>query len=278
MRRLLGAAASASGLCAASIAAAGPSIDISDAAARVTVSPEPRSDIRVDIFKPDPRLPLRVWTFGGRTYVDGGLWGRLRGCGVRAGQPVARVVGLPDIALAALPLVVVRTPMDVHISVAGEVWGQAGRSNSIELGNSGCGGWAVGDVRGRLKVGQAGSGDTRTGAAGAAELSATGSGSITTGAIGGPVVAMNVGSGDIDIASVNGPLNARIAGSGRVQVAAGRATSMQASIAGSGGVTLNGVAGSLKATVMGSGDIRVAKVTGAVSKSVMGSGVVRVGS
>jgi hypothetical protein len=89
---------------------------------------------------------------------------------------------------------------------------------------------------------------------------------------------MNVGSGDIDIASLNGPLNVRIAGSGQVRVAAGRATSMQASIAGSGGVTLNGVAGSLRATVMGSGDVRVARVTGAISKSVMGSGVVQVGS
>jgi hypothetical protein len=277
MRRLLGAMASASGFCAATIAAAAPSIEINNAAARVTVSPEARADIRVDVFKPDRRLPLRVWTFAGKTYVDGGLWGRLRGCGARAGQPIARVAGLPDIPLAALPLVVVRTPMDARITVGGEVWGQAGRSNSFELGNGGCGGWAIGDVRGKLKVSQAGSGDTRTGAAGAAELSATGSGSIVTGVIGGPVTAMNVGSGDINIASVNGPLSARIAGSGQVHVAAGRATSMQASIAGSGGVTLNGVAGSLKATVMGSGDIRVAKVTGAVSKSVMGSGVVRVG-
>jgi hypothetical protein len=278
MRRLLGAVAAASGLCVALDAIAAPSIEIENAAARVTLAPEARRDIRVDIFKPDPRLPLRVWTFAGRTYVDGGLWGRMRGCGARGGQPAARVRGLPDIPVDALPLIVVRTPMDARISVGGEVWGQAGRSNSLELGNSGCGGWAVGDVRGRLKVSQAGSGDTRTGAAGAAELSATGSGSITTGAVAGPVLAMNVGSGDINIASVNGPLNARIAGSGQVRIAAGRATSMQASIAGSGGVTLHGVAGSLRATVMGSGDVRVAHVTGAVSKSVMGSGVVQVGS
>lgn len=278
MRRLLGAVAAACGLCAAADAVAAPSIEISNAAARVTLAPEARRDIKVDIFKPDPRLPLRVWTFAGRTYVDGGLWGRLQGCGSRGGQPVARVRGRPDILVDALPLIVVRTPMDARISVGGEVWGQAGRSNSLELGNNGCGVWAVGDVRGRLKVGQAGAGDTRTGAAGSAELSTTGSGSITVGAVAGPVAAMNVGSGDINIASVNGPLNARIAGSGQVRVAAGRATSMQASIAGSGGVTLNGVAGSLKATVMGSGDVRVARVTGAVSKSVMGSGVVQVGS
>ncbi|MEJ0065502.1 MAG: DUF2807 domain-containing protein [Caulobacteraceae bacterium] len=278
MRRLMGAMASASGLCAASLAVAAPSIEINNAAARVTVSPEARSDIRVDIFKPNARLPLRVWTFAGRTYVDGGLSGRLRGCGLRAGKPVARVLGQPDIPIDVLPLLVVRTPMDARIAVGGQIWGQAGRSNSLELGASGCGAWALGDVRGRLKISQAGSGDTRAGAAGAAELSAAGSGSITTGAVAGPVMATNVGSGDIDVAAVNGPLNARIAGSGQVRVASGRATTMQASIAGAGGVTLNGVAGSLKASVMGSGDVRVAKVTGAVSKSIMGSGVVRIGS
>lgn len=278
MRRLLGAMASASGLCVAQVAFAAPPIEIDNAAARVVVLPEPRADIRVEIARRDPRLPLRVWSFAGRTYVDGGLWGRLRGCGISAGQPVARVLGLPDIPVAALPLILVRTPMDARVSVGGEVWGQVGRSATLELGNSGCGAWAVGDVRGKLKISQAGSGDTRAGAAGAAELSATGSGSIATGAIGGPLAVMNVGSGDITVAALNGPLEARVAGSGQVHVAAGRATSMQASIAGSGGVTLNGVAGSLKATVMGSGDVRVAKVTGPVSKSVMGSGVVRVGS
>ena len=278
MRRLLGAAAAAGGLCVAAGAVAAPSVEIDNAAARVTVAPEPRRDIRVVVSSPNPRLPIRVWSFAGRTYVDGGLWGRLRGCGGRAGQPLAKVLGQPDVPLDALPLIVIRTPMDAHIFVGGEVWGQAGRSESFELGNSGCGGWAIGDVRGRLRVSQAGSGDTRTGAAGSAELSATGSGSITTGAVAGPVTATNVGSGNISIASVNGPLNARIAGSGQVRVAAGHATTMQASIAGSGGVTLNGVAGSLKASVMGSGDVRVARVTGAVTKSVMGSGVVRVGS
>jgi hypothetical protein len=278
MRRLFGALASATGICAAPVAAAAPSVEIDNAVARVTVSPEPRADIRVDVIRTNPRLPLRVWSFAGKTYIDGGLRGRLRGCGLSGGQPVARVLGLPDLGLDAAPQVVIHTPMDVRLSVSGEVWGQAGRSNSLELGNSGCGAWSMADVRGLLKISQAGSGDSRAGGAGAAEISATGSGSIRTGAVAGPVVAMNVGSGDIDIASMNGPLDARIAGSGQVRVAAGRATSMQASIAGSGGVTLNGVAASLKASVMGSGDIRVARVTGPVSKTVIGSGVVRIGS
>jgi len=278
MRRLSGAMASAIGCFAVTAATAAPSVDINNAVARITVSPEPRADVRVDVIRPNPRLPLRVWSFAGKTYIDGGLWGRLRGCGLRGGQPVARVLGLPDAGFDAMPQVVIHTPMDVRLSVGGEVWGQVGRSNSLELGNSGCGAWSLADVRGLLKVSQAGSGDSRSGAAAAAELSATGSGSIRTGAIAGSVIAMNVGAGDIDIASINGPLNARIAGSGKVRIAAGRATSMQASIAGSGGVTLNGVAASLRASVMGSGDIRVARVTGSVSKSIIGTGVVKIGS
>ena len=278
MRRLLEALASAIGCCAASAAVAAPSVGIDNAVARVTISPEPRADVRVDVIRANPRLPLRVWSFAGKTYVDGGLSGRLRGCGLRGGQPVARVLGLPDSGFDVMPQVVIHTPMDVRVTVSGAVWGQAGRSNSLELANSGCGAWSVADVRGRLKISQAGDGGSRAGAAGAAELYVTGSGSVSTGAIAGPVIAMNVGSGDIDIASLNGPLNARIAGSGQVRVAAGRATSMQASIAGSGGVTLNGVAASLSASVMGSGDIRVARVTGPVSKTVIGTGVVRIGS
>jgi hypothetical protein len=278
MRRLLGALASVIGVGAATGALAAPSIEFNNAVARVTVSPEPRSDIRVEIVKANPRLPLRVWTFVGKTYVDGGLWGKLRGCGMRAGLPTARVAGMPDTTLDAMPQVVVHTPMDVRVAAGGEVWGQVGRSNSLDLDNTGCAAWAAADVRGKLRVNETGAGATRTGAAGAAVLSATGSGAIATGALSGPVVVMNLGSGDIDIASVNGPLSARIAGSGRVRIASGRATSMEASIAGSGGVSLNGVAGSLRASVMGSGDVRVARVTGLVSKSVMGSGVVRVGS
>src|SRR5471032_548761 len=111
MRRLLGAAAAASGLCLAASAIAAPSIEIDNAAARVSIVAEVRNDIRVDVPKPNPRLPLRIWTFAGRTYVDGGLWGRLSGCGMRGGQPLARVLGQPDIPLDALPLIVVRTPM-----------------------------------------------------------------------------------------------------------------------------------------------------------------------
>lgn len=280
MRRLLGALAAGFGLLLATgaEAAAAPSVEISNAVVRVVVSPEARPDVRVDIVRANPRLPLKVWSFMGRTYVAGGLQGRIRGCGGSIARPSALVRGVGQVGPDAIPQIVIHTPMNVRVAAGGAVWGQVGRSESLDLTNAGCGAWEAGNVRGAMRLSQAGSGATRAGSAGAVELSAAGSGAISAGVVDGPANVMDLGSGDIDIAAVNGPLSARIAGSGRVQVAAGRVSAMHASIAGSGGIALGGVAGSLKASVVGSGDIRVARVTGPVSKAVIGSGAVKIGS
>ncbi|HVN02183.1 MAG TPA: DUF2807 domain-containing protein [Caulobacteraceae bacterium] len=279
MRQLIGALAAACVTAVAGAASASaPTLQINDAVVRVTISPEARSDIQVEVVRGNPRLPLKIWSFLGRTYVDGGLWHRLRGCGGGFAQPYVTVAGVGPVSYAQMPQIVVHAPLDVRVAAGGAVWGVVGKSQSVDLGAAGCGAWALADVRGKLKVSQAGSGAVRTGSAAAAELYSSGSGSIATGPLAGPVTAINLGSGDIDIASMNGPLGARIAGSGRIRVNGGRATMMEASIAGSGDIALNGVAGSLKASIMGSGDVHVARVTGAVSKSVMGSGSVRIGS
>jgi len=281
MRRLSGASAAAVGLFWAASAVAAPFspvVEIQSAAAQVVVSPEPRSDILVEVVKANPRLPLRIWRFAGHTYVDGGLNLRLRGCGQRAGQPYANIAGLGEVSVDALPQIVVHTPLDARVAAGGAVWGKVGRSQNLDFANAGCGDWELANVRGKLKVKQAGSGVTRTGQAGAAELFVAGSGSIVTREVAGPVTAMNFGAGDIDVAALNGAFEARIAGAGRVRVAAGHASAMRASIAGSGGIALDGVADSLKASVTGSGDIRVTRVTGPVSKAIIGSGDVRIGS
>src|SRR5579863_8573208 len=276
MRWLLGPAALAASL-AASGALAAPAAQIDHAVLRVIVSPETRSDIKVEVTRANPRLPLKIWSFAGRTYIDGGLGHRIHGCGGET-QPGAYVTGVGDIGADAMPQIVIHAPMDARIAAAGAVWGQIGRTNSLELANAGCGAWQVANVRGKLKVSQAGTGVTRAGQAGSAELSVVGAGSIATREVQGPVNVTNLGSGDIDIASINGSLKASLAGAGHVRIAAGHASSMQATIAGSGGIVLGGVADSLKASVAGSGDVHVAKVTGAVSKAVIGSGDVRVGS
>jgi Putative auto-transporter adhesin, head GIN domain len=279
MRRSLGALAMGVGLVSAGAACAAPTVQIDNSVVRVIVSPEPRADIKVDIVKTNPRLPLRVWTFLGQTHVDGGFAGRrVRDCRGPATQPSAYVVGVGEVSADAMPQIIIHTPMDARVRAGGAVFGQVGRSASLDLADGGCGAWQVGNVRGRLKVSVAGSGEVRAGHAGAAELMAAGSGAIMTREVDGPVAAMNVGSGDIEVASVRGPLNARIAGSGHVRVAAGHASVMQASIAGSGDIALAGVADSLRVSVVGSGDVRVTRVTGPVSKAIVGSGEVRIGS
>jgi Putative auto-transporter adhesin, head GIN domain len=281
MRRLAGvavAAALAVGSQAGAAPFGAPTVDIRGAVAKIVISPEPRSDVAVEVVRADPRLPLRIWRFVGQTNVDGGLGRRLRACGLRNGQPYAIVAGIGEVSGDAIPKLVIHTPMDARIYASGAVWGQIGRTDSLDFANGGCGDWQIANVRGQLRVRQAGSGETHAGQAGSADLSTAGAGSIFTREVAGPVRAMNVGSGDIDVASLNGAFDARIAGSGRVRAQAGHASAMQASIAGSGDIALGGVADSLKASVVGSGDVRVARVTGPVSKAVIGSGAVRIGS
>jgi hypothetical protein len=278
MRLFVLALGMTAGLGAAQAAVAAPSLEISNAVVRVIVSPEPRADVRVEVTRANPHLPLRIWTFLGRTHVDGGLQWRIRGCSGSPAQPSAFVVGLGQVNADAMPQIVVHVPLEAQVSAGGAVFGQAGRSETFDLTNAGCGAWDVGAVRGRLRIMEAGSGAVRAGAAGSGELDAEGSGAITVGNVMGPLTVMNLGSGDVDVAAVNGPVNVRVAGSGHVRIAGGRATTLQVSVAGSGDVTMNGVAGELKASVMGSGDVRVARVTGPVSKTIMGSGAVRIGS
>lgn len=279
MRWLTGALATAGGAALAGAAMAAPAVEISHAVARVVISPEPRSDIKVEILRANPRLPLRVWSLFGRTYVDGGLPGwRVRGCHGTVAQPSAFVAGLGEVGPEQMPKILIHTPMTARVAAGGAVFGQVGRSASLDLSNAGCGDWQAGNVRGRLTVNVTGSGSVRTGVAGAAALSVAGSGGIATHDISGPLDAMNVGSGVIDVASVEGAFRAKIAGSGHVRVAGGHASAMQAQIAGSGDIALKGVADSLQASVMGSGDVRVLRVTGPVHKAIAGSGAVRIGS
>src|SRR5262249_8834150 len=98
MRWFTGALAAVGGVALAGAAAAAPSVGINHAVARVIVSPEPRADIKVEIVKRNPRLPLRVWTLFGRTYVDGGLAGsRVSNCRGPVTQPSVFVVGLGEV-------------------------------------------------------------------------------------------------------------------------------------------------------------------------------------
>jgi hypothetical protein len=279
MRALLILAASAAALgFAGTAAAADPSVKIKDAAARVVVIPEARSDVKVEFLTTNRSLPLTIRQRGSETIVDGNLKrNRINGCNSVMGKTVIHVRGVGDVKWEDIPQIEIRTPLNVEIGANGAVFGSVGRTDSLELGNAGCGDWTVANVKGKLELSQAGSGDAKAGSAGSAEINIAGSGDVTTQEIGGDLEINIAGSGGVKAASVAGALEANIAGSGDIVVAGGHSRSVEISIMGSGGVDFGGVAQKVDVSVAGSGDVRIARAEGPVSKSVAGSGEVIIG-
>ncbi len=277
MRIWQGAAFAGAMMAAGAAAAAGPSVEIRDAAVRVTIVPETRGDVSAVVVRANRRLPLTLSRNGASLVIDGGLRGRGLHCRSLFGRPGVWVMGVGDVARGDFPQVVIHTPMTVSVSAGGAVFGDLGRGAAVDLANAGCGDWTVANVEGPLAIHAAGSGDIRAGSAAAADIRVVGSADVYTRALRGGLRASASGSGDIHAQSVDGPLYVRVAGSGDVEVRGGAVTHMDAAVAGSGDVTLRGAAQSLDASVAGSGDITVGNVTGAVSRHVAGSGDVRIG-
>ncbi|MFC3076831.1 GIN domain-containing protein [Phenylobacterium terrae] len=276
MRRLIVSFAALAATAAATGAQAA-SVEIRDAVARVVVSPESRADVVVEVLTRNGRLPLEVRQAGDRVVVDGGLSRRIMNCSSRGGRTRVHVRGVGEVAYADMPQILIRTPRQVEVAADGAVFGEVGRAASVDLSNAGCGDWLLANVAGRMSIRQVGSGDTRAGAAGEADLQVAGSGDIVTRAIDGRLAIKVAGSGDVLVERVTGPMTVQVAGSGDVKVLSGQASAMDVTIAGSGDVDFGGDAASLSAKVMGSGDVRARAVRGQVTKTVMGSGDVIVG-
>jgi hypothetical protein len=275
---LAGAMATLVAATAQAAPSAPPALEIKDAVAQVTVIPENRADVRVDVIAPNARLPLKVRATRGRTIIDGGLTAhKIRQC--RGGGPdaVVRVAGVGAVPGRDMPQVVIRAPVDVDVSAGGAVFGAVGRSRSLTLGAAGCGDWTVANVVQTLRISLAGTVDAKTGSAGQAKLRVAGSGDMAAADVHGRLDVDIAGSGNVRVKSVAGPLDAHLAGSGDATVEGGRATAMTVSIAGSGNVVFHGTADTLDARIAGSGDVRVRQVRGRVRKAVIGSGAVRIG-
>lgn len=272
--RIILLAAAAAAIAGAAQAA---TIEIKDAVARVTVVPEDRREVRVEVITPNDRLPLGIRVSGDRTVIDGGLNRKIRNCRGAGERSAVEVRDVGAVSYADMPQVVIHTPRDVRIEAGGAIFGTVGRSGSLELGNSGCGDWTVANVDGDAKIVQAGSGDTRMGSSGALKVRVAGSGDVAASDVRGGLDVSIAGSGSARVKSVQGPLSISVAGSGDVDIDGGRATAMKVSIAGSGDIDFEGAAESLTARIAGSGDVRVTTVKGPISKTVMGSGSVRVG-
>jgi len=277
MRRSIALVGALTSLAAAGAASAA-SVAVKDAVARVTVIPETRSDVKVEIIATNPKLQLKIRSFGGRTIVDGDLDHKIRECHGIGERASVHVRGVGEVGWAEMPQIVIRTPREVDIDTGGAVWGMIGRSASLNLGNAGCGDWTVGNVEGRMRISQAGSGDTHAGSAGEAKVRVAGSGDTQLAEVKGGLEVDIAGSGDVTVVSVAGPTEVHVAGSGDVRVAGGKASALDIAVAGSGDVRFGGTAGNLKARIMGSGDVHVREVTGHISKTIMGSGGISVGS
>ena len=278
MRALLILAAGAAALGFAGAAQADPSVKIKDAVARVVVIPEARGDVKVEFLTTNQSLPLTVRQNGNQTTIDGGLrMNRINGCNSVMGKLTVHVRGVGNVRWEDIPQIVIRTPMDAEVGAAGAVFGSVGRADRLELSNAGCGDWTIANVKGKLELSQAGSGDTKAGSAGSAEINIAGSGDVKTQEIGGDLEVNIAGSGGVNTASVAGAIEANIAGSGDVTILGGRARSVDVNIMGSGDVDFGGVAEKVDVSVAGSGDVRIAKAEGPVSKSVAGSGDVIIG-
>lgn len=259
-------------------------IEIEDAVARVTVIPENRSDVLVEVQQGASGLPpVQVSRRGNTTFIDGGVEERrIRGCmgrgeGVNERHSV-EVRGVGRIEVENAPRIIIRAPMNVDVEAEGAVWGNVGRTSSLELANAGCGDWTLANVAGRLEIDVAGSGDVRAGTAGSAEVDIAGSGNVMLVSVANGLEVSVAGSGDVRVGRSDGRFVATIAGSGDVIVDAGRTDAVKARIAGSGDVRFAGVADSLSAQIAGSGDVRVARVSGPVNKAIVGSGDVIVGN
>jgi hypothetical protein len=278
MRALLLLATAAAALGFAGAAAAAPSVKIKDAVARVEVIPEARGDVKVEFLTTNQSLPLTIRQNGSDVTIDGGLrMNRINGCNTVMGKTVIHVRGVGDVKWEDIPQVVVRVPMTAEVAAGGAVFGNVGRTDHLDFANAGCGDWTVANVKGKLELSLAGSGDIKAGSAGSAEIDLAGSGDVRTQEIGGDLEINIAGSGGVTAASVNGKLEANIAGSGDVTVNGGHSPSVEVNVMGSGDVVFDGEAANVEVSVAGSGDVRIAKASGPVSKHVVGSGDVIIG-
>ena len=262
---------------AGAAAAAGPSVEIRDAVARVTIVPEDRADVKVEMITTNASLPIEVRTVGGTTLITGNLAHRINDCRGNREHPAAWVRGVGEIKFENMPQLVIHTPKAVVVDSSGAVYGAVGRAGSLDMQNSGCSGWTVADISGDASLRESGAGSVRMGSAARLALRLSGAGSVHATKVSQGLDATLSGAGGVDIDELNGPMTAHVSGVGHIKAAQGHATDIHASVSGVGGIDFGGDARSLDASISGFGGIRVKSVSGSVTKSVSGGGHVNIG-
>lgn len=275
---------------------AGDELNIRNLAAIVTITPEERTDISIEIDNNAGQLPMPTVTADeDRVTIDGQLRGRVRDCGDGGG---ARVRGYGDEQFdgAELPRITIRAPRALVVDRGGAGRTDIGPSQALNLDVRGCSLTTIGDVVGELAIDISGSGDVNAGAAQSLSADVRGSADVVTGAITSGATLDISGSGSVTIGSLAGELTSDERGSGSVTVQGGAITTatvdlsgsgdvtiaatvqdLDVSIRGSGGVSVTAAVGNIDAEIMGSGSVSAASATGRIHQEVRGSGEVSVG-
>lgn len=263
-------------LATAPIAQAAPAVEFRDAVVRVTVIPEDRPDVKVEVVRTNAKLPLVVRIVGDTTVIDGDLGHRISSCHGWGDDRRVHVRGVGDVDRNAMPEVVVHTPRAVAASSSGAVVGSVGRAASLDLRDSGCSAWTLGNVDGQAELHESGAGQIRMGSAGRLETHISGAAKIYAVEAHDLDVVLS-GAGLVRLERLTGPMEARVSGAGHIDVLDGRAAQMRAAVSGVGAIDFGGVADTLDASISGIGSIRVREVQGPVRKSVSGAGHVSIG-
>ncbi len=272
---------------------AGRALRVEHAAAVLNVIAEEREDISVAVRNPG-RAPMPLLSAAGGTItIDGRLQGRILNCRPEGG---ADLLGYGGLTREDLPVIEVRTPRAVALSIGGAVSTTIGEAGAVDLELTGCGPTRIGDVAGELEIEHSGSGDIEAGASASAAIDLAGSSDIALGAVRDALKVDLAGSGAVSATQLTGDLEVDTAGSGDVIIAGGAIKSAEIDIAGSGAVTaaasvqsasvsiagsgdvaFDGIVGALDAEIMGSGSVSARAVTGANRQRIMGSGEVTIG-
>jgi len=268
------------------------SIRLRHVAARVLVTAEDRSDISVEIDNPGG-APMPVVTLeGGRLTVNGQLRGRIGNCT----EEGVDLHGYGFTTYDRMPLITIRTPRTVDLSLTGAGRAEIGASDELNLDVNGCAHATAGDVSGAVEVNLNGSGQIVVAGGQEANIDVNGSGQVRIEAVRAGAESEVNGSGGVVIANLTGPLTMDNRGSGSLEVLGGAVTEADIELFGSGQVTLAApterlmvqifgsgdveapvTVGALEAEIFGSGDVRVQAVTGELRQEARGSGSVRVG-
>jgi len=144
-----GGVAVCAALLAATGAAAEPTLEIKQAVARVTIVPEDRADIVVQVVRSNGDFPLSVSRMGDQVVVSGNIGWRSVNCNGMFGRRQVTVSGMGTANDHNMPLVVVHTPRQVAVKAGGAVFGSIGRGSGVTLANAGCGDCSLPIRRGR---------------------------------------------------------------------------------------------------------------------------------